>query len=175
MAKNPKKMIPILDLTKQYRAIKSMVDERILAVLNSGQYVLGPELASFEKEFSFLLKCPYTVGVNSCTDALFLALKAWGIGPGDEVITSVCTFIATAESIVRTGAKPVFCDIKENDSNIDPYLIEKAVTPRTKAIVPVHLYGFVCDMKPIMAVAEKHGIKVIEDCAQAVGAYYGER
>ena len=169
------RIIPIIDLKNQYRAIKSMVDERVMAVLASGNYILGPEVQAFEKEFSFYLKSKNTLGLNSGTDALYLALKAAGIGEGDEVITTPSTFIASAETIVRTGAKPVFVDVRESDSNMDPALIEKKITPRTKAILPVHLYGFVCDMDKIRHVAAAHKLKIIEDCAQSVGAYFGDR
>ncbi len=166
--------IPIIDLKNQYRAIKSMVDERVLAVLASGSYILGAELAAFEREFAFYLKSENCVGVNSGTDALYLALRACGVKAGDEVITTPVTFIATAETIVRTGAKPVFVDIRESDSNMDPDLIEKKITSKTKAILPVHLYGFACDMDKIRRVASAHRLKVIEDCAQSVGGYFGD-
>lgn len=169
-----KRNIPIIDLRNQYRAIKSMVDERVLAVLASGSYVLGPEVAAFEREFAFYLKTTQCVGVNSGTDALYLALKALGVGQGDEVITTPVTFIATAETIVRTGARPVFVDVRESDSNMNADLIEKKITPKTKAIMPVHLYGFACDMDKIRAIASAHRLKVVEDCAQSVGGYYRE-
>jgi dTDP-4-amino-4,6-dideoxygalactose transaminase len=167
-----KRNIPIIDLKKQYLAIKHMVDERVLSVLSSGNYIMGSEVAAFEKEFAFLLQSPNAVGVNSGTDALFLALKALGIGEGDEVITTPCSFIATVEAIIRCGAKPVFADVRASDSNIDPKQIERNITKKTKAILPVHLYGFVCDMKSINAIAKKHKLRVIEDCAQAIGAYH---
>jgi len=165
--------IPILDLKNQYRAIKSMIDEKVLAVLASGAYVLGAEVASFEKEFAYYLKTKSSVGLNSGTDALYLGLRAMGVGPGDEVITTPSTFIATAQAIVHTGARPVFVDVRELDSNIDPALIEAKITKKTKAILPVHLYGFVAEMGEIKRIAEAHKLKVVEDCAQAVGAYYG--
>ena len=168
-----KRTIPIIDLRNQYRAIKHMLDERVLAVLASGSYILGAEVASFEKEFSFYLRNKFTIGVNSGTDALYLALRAAGIGEGDEVITTPSTFIASGETIVRTGAKPVFVDVRESDSNIDADQIEKRITKKTKAIVPVHLYGFVCDMERTLQIARAHKLKVIEDCAQAVGAGIG--
>lgn len=168
-----KKNVPIIDLRNQYRAIKSMIDERVLSVLASGSYILGTEVAAFEKEFSFYNKTKYTVGLNSGTDALYLALKAAGITKGDEVITTPVTFIATVETIVRTGATPVFVDIRESDSNMDAQKIEAKITPKTKAIVPVHLYGFACDLDAIHKIAKKRRLKVIEDCAQSVGAFIG--
>ena len=166
--------IPLLDLRHQYRAIKSMVDERIQAVLDSGEYILGREVAAFEREFSFFTKVPFTVGLNSGTDALYLSLHALGIGKGDEVITSPYTFVSTAQAIARAGATPVFSDIKENDANLDPALLEKKITKNTRAIIPVHLYGFACDIGSILDIAKEHRLKVIEDCAQACGAYYRE-
>lgn len=168
-----KRTIPIIDLRNQYRAIKSMVDERILSVLASGSYILGTEVAAFEREFSFYLKAKHAIGVNSGTDALYLALRSLGIGEGDEVITTPSTFIATGETIIRTGARPVFVDVRESDSNMDADLIEKKITKRTKAVLPVHLYGFACDMDKICRIARAHKLKVIEDCAQAIGASLG--
>ena len=167
--------IPILDLKNQYRAIKNSVEEAVLKVLASGQYVLGPEVDAFEREFAFYLKCKDSVSVNSGTDALRLALKAVGVGPGDEVITTPLTFIATAEAILANGAKPVFVDINESDGNLDAGLLDEKITKKTKAILPVHLYGFACDMGRVNEVASAHKLKVIEDCAQAVGAYWKGR
>lgn len=164
--------IPILDLKTQYRAIKHMMEESVLRVMASGQYILGPEVDAFEKEFSFFMKSGHTIGVNSGTDALYLALRALGIGAGDEVITTPATFVATAEAIVANGATPVFVDVNEYDSNINADLIEAKITSKTKAILPVHLFGFACDMGKIRAIAEKHNLKVVEDCAQSVGAYW---
>jgi len=166
------KTIPIVDLKNQYRAIKAMIDERVLSVLSSGNYILGPEVKAFENEFARFLKCKFSAGVNSGTDALYLALLACGVGKDDEVITTPSTFIATAEAIVRCGAKPVFVDVKENDSNIDPDKLEKKITKKTKAILPVHLYGFLCDMDEINTIAKVHKLKVIEDCAQVIGGLY---
>jgi len=167
--------IPILDLKTQYRALKHVMEESVLKVLSSGQYILGPELEAFENEFAFYLKSENTVGVNSGTDALHLALRALGIKAGDEVITTPSTFISTAEAIMMVGAKPVFVDVSEEDSNINADLIEKKITKKTKAILPVHLYGYACDMDKINKIAKAHKLKVIEDCAQAVGAYSGTR
>jgi len=170
-----KRDIPILDLKIQYRAIKRVMEESILKVMASGQYILGPEVEAFEKEFAFYLKTKNTIGVNSGTDALKLALKACGVGKDDEVITTPSTFIATVEAIVSCGAKPVFVDVNESDSNMNVDQIEEKITKKTKAILPVHLYGFVCDMGKIMEIAKKHKLKVVEDCAQSVGAYYGSQ
>lgn len=163
--------IPILDLRAQHRGIKHSLEEAVLKVLSSGQYVLGPEVEAFEREFAFYLKSPFVIGVNSGTDALYLALKALGVGPGDEVITTPSTFIATAEAIAANGAKPVFVDVRPEDSNINADLIEEKITKKTKAILPVHLYGFVCDMEKIRKIADLYNLKVVEDCAQSVGAY----
>lgn len=167
--------IPILDLKAQYRAMKNQMDESVLRVLASGQYILGPEVTAFENELAFYLKTPHVVGVNSGTDALYLAMKTLGIGPGDEVITTPATFIATSQTIVALGAKPVFVDVHESDSNINAALIEARITPKTKAILPVHLFGFACDMEKISEIAVKNDLKVIEDCAQSVGAYCGQQ
>jgi len=138
MARN----IPILDLKVQYRNIKSMMEDAVLKVMSSGQYILGPELHAFEREFAFYLKTQDAVGVNSGTDALYLSLKALGIKEGDEVITTPSTFIATAEAIVDLGAKPVFIDVREQDSNMDPELIEQAITKNTKARQGILLKNF---------------------------------
>jgi dTDP-4-amino-4,6-dideoxygalactose transaminase len=133
---------------------------------------LGPEVKAFESEVAAYLGVKHAVGVNSGTDALIIGLRALGIGPGDEVITTPFSFFATAESISQVGAKPVFVDIEEASFNLDPTLIEAAITPRTKAIMPVHLYGRPCEMDAILAIAKRHGLKVIEDCAQSFGARY---
>jgi len=164
--------IPILDLKPQYQAIKEEVRAAIDEVLESGQFILGPIVKQFEEAAAAYLGAKYAVGVNSGTDALVIGLRAMGIGPGDEVITTPFSFFATAESISNVGAKPVFVDIQESSFNIDPNLIEAAITPRTKAIMPVHLYGNPCSMAQIIEIAAKHGLKVIEDCAQAFGATY---
>jgi dTDP-4-amino-4,6-dideoxygalactose transaminase len=170
------KNIPIVNLKAEYRAIKHMVDERLIAVAASGNYILGAEVEAFEKEFAFYLQAKHVTGVNSGTDALYFALRALGVGKADEVITTPCTFIATSEAIVRCGAKPVFVDVREGDSNINTELIEKAITKKTKVILPVHLYGFPCDMGKINEIAQAHKLKVVEDCAQAVGAFdHGRR
>lgn len=168
-------MIPILDLKVQYQAIKEEVDRAIQEVLDSGRFVLGPDVKALEEEIAEYCGCAYGVGVASGTDALRLSLAALGIGPGDEVITTPFTFVATANTISRAGARPVFVDIDPQTYNIDPDAVAAAVTPRTKAIVPVHLYGQPADMDPILETAQRHSLCVIEDAAQAVGAEYKGR
>ena len=168
--------IPLTDLRAQYDAIAGEVDAAIHRVLRQGQFILGPEVKAFEEEMAAYCGTRHAVGVASGTDALHLALLACGVGPGDEVITVPFTFIATAESISRCGAKPVFVDIEPKTCNIDPARIEPAITSKTKAILPVHLYGQPAAMDAILATAAKHKLKVIEDCAQAVGAeYHGKK
>ncbi len=155
---------------RQYHNLKSELDAAIQEVLESGEYVLGPALARFERELAAFHKMKHAVGVNSGTDALWLTFLALGIGPGDEVITTANTFFATAEAIWFTGAKAVFVDIEPDTCNIDPGLIERAVTSRTKAIVPVHLYGQMADMPAVSEIAKRLGLHVVEDCAQAIDA-----
>ena len=168
-------MIPLVDLQAQYRGIKAEVDEAVLRVLGSGQYVLGDEVAGFEREFARYCGADHAVAVNSGTSALHLALLAAGVGPGDDVITVPFTFIATIAAIQYAGARPVLVDIEPRTYTMDPGLIEAAVTPRTKAIVPVHLYGQPADMDPILDIARSHRLAVVEDAAQAHGAEYGGR
>lgn len=169
-------MVPFLDLKIQYRSIKSEIDAAVLGILESSQFVLGSEVAAFEEAFAAYCNTRYALGVNTGTSALHLALLAAGVGSGDEVITTPFTFVATAAAIGYTGATPVFADIDPATFTIDPTKIERAITPRTKAIIPVHLYGQAADMEPIMAIARRHGLVVIEDAAQAHGAeYYGQR
>ena len=165
-------MIPMVDLRRQYLQLKEEIDAAVLDVLDKTQFILGPNVSDLEAEVARYHGVPHAIGVANGTDALLLALRALGIGAGDEVITTPFTFIATAEVAGLLGAVPVFVDIDPKTFNIDPALIEKAVTKRTKAIIPVHLFGQPCDMDPILAVARKHGLKVIEDCAQAFGARY---
>jgi len=155
---------------RQYHNLKEEIDAAILEVLESGKYVLGPTLARFEKELAAYFKMKHAIGCNSGTDALWLAFLALGIGPGDEVITVANTFFATAEAIWFTGAKAVFVEIEPDTCNIDPTKIEAAITDKTKAIVPVHLYGQLTDMPAIAEIARKHNLYVIEDSAQAIGA-----
>lgn len=160
-------MIPI---SKPY--IGEEEKQAVLDVLSSGMIVQGPRTALFEEKFAEIIHTKYAVATSSGTTALHVALLAHGIKPGDEVITSPFTFFATISSILYTGAVPVFVDIEEDTFNLDPDKIESAITPRTKAIMPVHLYGYPCDMKKIMDIADKHGLAVIEDAAQAVGAAF---
>ena len=165
-------MIPYLDLKAQYASLKDELNEAALRVLASTQYVLGEEVKTFEQEFATFCGVKYAVGVNSGTSALHLALLVSGIEPGDEVITTPFTFIASASAIVYSHARPVFVDVTVDTLTIDPNLIEAAITPRTKAIMPVHLYGQIADMDQILEIAHKHGLIVIEDAAQAHGATY---
>ena len=166
--------MPFLDLKAQYAAIREEISEAVTRTLESQQFILGPEVAEFEKEMSAVTRCQYAIACASGTDALILALHALGIGSGDEVITTPFTFVASAGSIAQVGATPVFVDIEHETFNIDPTQIEKAITARTKAIMPVHLFGLTPDMDEINAVATRHGIPVIEDAAQAIGAQYKE-
>src|SRR6185295_18678277 len=168
-------MIPIVDLKKQYESIKSEIDSAIGDVLQSSQFVLGKKVEAFEEEFAAYCQTRFAFGVNSGTSALHLALLAAGVGPGDEVITVSYTFVATVAGILYTGAAPVFVDIDPLTCNIDPAKIEAAITPRTKVIMPVHLYGTCADMDPILDIARRHNLLVIEDAAQAVGAEYKGR
>jgi dTDP-4-amino-4,6-dideoxygalactose transaminase len=163
-------VIPILDLVAQYRALKIEIDNAIGRVLASGTFIMGPNVEAFEHEIATYLGAKHTVSLNSGTDALHLALRALDIGPGDEVITTPFTFVATTEAIGIVGATPVFVDIDPTTFNIDPSLIEAAITPRTKAILPIHLYGAPADLDEIQLIAKRHGLPVVEDCAQAVGA-----
>ncbi len=165
-------MIPLVDLKAQYAGIKSEIDEAIQRVLDNTSFIGGNELTDFEADFANYCNAKHAIGVSSGTEALRLALIACGVGEGDEVITSPSTFIATVEAVAGVGAKPVFVDVDEETNNIDPALVEAAITEKTKAIIPVHLYGYPVDMDPILDVAHKHGLKVIEDAAQAHGAEY---
>jgi len=167
--------IPFFELRRQYAEIKPEIDKAIAAVLEGGQFILCDELKSFESEFAKYVGAKHAFGVGSGTDALFLSLLGIGVGPGDEVITVANTFIATALTISHAGAKPVLVDIDECTFNMAPAKLEKAVTKRTKAIVPVHLFGLPADMDPIMEIAEKHGLKVLGDVAQACGSDYKRR
>ena len=167
--------VPMLDLKAQHQAIKSEVEAAIIEVLESQVFILGPKVKECEAAIARYCSCSHAVGVSSGTDALLIALMAEGIGAGDEVITTPYTFFATAGSISRTGATPVFVDIDPITYNINPGLIEEKITPKTKAIIPVHLYGQTAEMDPIMAVARKHGLVVIEDAAQAIGSEYNGR
>jgi len=172
---NSIKEVPFLDLKAQYQSIKSEIQPAVNKVLESCSYVLGEEVAAFEREFASFQNAGAGIAVNTGTSALHLALLAAGIGPGDEVITVPFTFVATVAAIVYTGAKPVFVDIDPVSLTMDPERIEAAISPRTKAIVPVHLYGQSADMDPILEIARFHGLVVIEDACQAHGAEYRGR
>ncbi len=167
--------VPFLDLKTQYETIKDEIAKGLEEVLGKTAFAGGPFVGQFEKEFAEYCGCKYAMGVGSGTDALWLALLALGVGEGDEVITVPNTFIATAEAISFTGAKPVFVDVSEETYTMNPDLIEDAITPRTKAIIPVHLYGQMADMDPIMKIARDRGLYVVEDAAQAHGAEYKGR
>lgn len=168
--------VPLLDLQAQHATIKEEIDEAVQRVIDSQFFILGPEVAACESEIAQYAHCAHGVGVSSGSDALLVALMALDIGPGDEVITTPYTFFATVGAIVRVGARPVFVDIDPVTHNIDSDQIEQAVTDKTRAIIPVHLFGRMCEMDIIMAIANKHGLAVIEDAAQAIGAEYkGQR
>ncbi len=167
--------VPYLDLKAQYQSIKPEIDAAIARVLDSCQFVLGPEVAGFEQDFAAYCSSAECIALNSGTSALHLALLAAGVGPGDEVITVPFTFVASVAAVVYAGARPVLVDIDPRSFTIDPSAIEAAITPRTKVILPVHLYGQAADMDPIMEIARRHGLVVIEDAAQAHGAQYKGR
>lgn len=167
--------IPLVDLRAQYESIQEEIQTAVKRVLESGQFILGKEVESFEEEFARYCNARYAVGVNSGTSALHLTLLALGIGPGDEVIAVSQTFIATVEAICWTGAKPVLVDIDETTYTMDPAQVEPAVTKKTKAIIPVHLYGHPADMDPLLEIARKRKLFVLEDACQAHGALYKGR
>jgi dTDP-4-amino-4,6-dideoxygalactose transaminase len=162
--------IPPLDLGRQYQALQTEINTAVLSVLASSQYIGGPAVAQFEQNFAKYIETPFCISCNSGTDALYLALRAFDIGPGDEVITSPFSFIATAEVISMVGATPVFVDIVPQTFNLDPHQVEQAITSRTRAIIPVHLFGHPAQMDRLMGIAQAHNLPVIEDCAQATGA-----
>ena len=164
--------VPLIDLKRQYRSMKEELNSAIQDVLESQAFILGPQVKEFEDLFASYCNTNHAIGVSSGTDALLLALKSLGIGDGDEVITTPFTFFATVEAICNVGAKPVFADIDPETYNIRPDLIEKSISKRTKAIIPVHLYGQCADMDQILEIAKKNNLRVIEDSAQAVGAEY---
>jgi UDP-2-acetamido-2-deoxy-ribo-hexuluronate aminotransferase len=167
--------LPFVDLKSQYAALKSRIDARIQRVLDHGQYIMGPEVAELEARLAEYVGARHCISVASGTEALLVSLMAIGLQPGDEVITTPFTFAATAEMIVLLGGRPVFVDIEADTCNIDATLIEAAITPRTRAIMPVSLYGQCADMDPINAIGDRHGLAVIEDAAQSFGATYRGR
>jgi dTDP-4-amino-4,6-dideoxygalactose transaminase len=176
VARKTKPSISFFDLQAQYATIRREILQAVESVLESQHFILGQLVELFEQDAAAYVEVPFAVGCASGTDALYLALCAQGIGPGDEVITTPFTFVATAGSIARTGAKPVFVDILPESYNINPALIEQAVTKNTKALIPVHLFGLSAEMDPIMAIAKKHSLAVIEDAAQAIGStYHGKK
>lgn len=165
-------MIPILNVTRQYDRLKDRINDALLRVAASGQYILGPEVRAFELEMAEYLGVRHVIGCANGSDALFLALRALGVGPGDDVITTPFSFVATSESIARTGARPVFIDIDPDTMNLDPSRLEAALTPKTRAIMPVHLFGQPAEMDAIRQFAATHKLSVVEDCAQAIAATY---
>ncbi len=167
--------IPLVDLKAQYQAIKPEIDAAMQRVIDNTSFILGKEVTQFENDYAAFCQTKHCVGVDSGTAALHLALIICGVKPGDEVITTTHTFVATAEVISVIGAKPVLVDIDSRTYNIDPSAIERAITPRTRAIIPVHLYGQPTEMDPILELARKHNLRVIEDAAQAHGAEYRGR
>ncbi len=167
--------VPMCDILGQYRSLQGEIDSAVLRVLGSGQAILGPEVAAFEKEAAAACGAAHAIGCADGTTALLLALAALDIGPGDEVIVPPFTFFATVGSVVRVGAKPVFADIDPLTFNLDPEKFEAAITPRTRAVIPVHLFGQCADMDAITSIAERYGIYVIEDAAQSYGAEHRGR
>lgn len=168
-------VVPVVDPKTEYAALKGEIDAAVSRVLASGQYVDGPEVQGLEAEFAALCGVPHAVATSSGTDALRFALLGVGIAAGDEVITSPLTFIATTEAITQAGGRPVFADIDPASFTLDPGQVERAITPRTRAILPVHLYGQMADMSPILALARRHGLAVVEDACQAHGAAHEGR
>jgi dTDP-4-amino-4,6-dideoxygalactose transaminase len=167
--------VPLIDFSRQYAYLKRDMEKAVLGVMEAGHYILGPEVGRLESEIAKLCETKHAIAVASGTDALLIALRAVGVAPGDEVITTDFSFFATAGVVSRLGAIPVFVDIEADSYNLAPALIEAAITPKTKAIMPVHLFGQVADMDPILAIGKKHNIPVIEDAAQAIGAEYQGR
>ena len=165
-------MIQLVDLTAQYHSIKKEIDEAVLSTLESGHFILGPAVSKFEESIASYLGMKSAIGLASGTDALVLALRALNVGAGDEVIMPAYTFFATAGTVMSVGAKPVFLDVDPQDYQIDVSKIKSAITSKTKAIIPVHLYGHPADMNPILEIARANGLKIVEDNAQGFGAEY---
>ncbi len=168
----PKQRVPFLDLKAQHQGLRTEIDEAVRRTLDSNEFVLGSQLREFEEEYAAFCGTKHAIGVSSGTAALHLALLALGVGPGDEVITTPVSFVATVEAIMYTGATPVFVDIADDTLNLDPTLIERAITPRTKVILPVHWFGEMCDMQPIGDIARRHNLEIVEDAAQAHGSTF---
>lgn len=164
--------VPLVDLVEQYRALKEPIDRAVAEVLASGRYVLGPHVEAFEEELAAYLDVEHAITVNSGTDALVLALRACDIGPGDEVIVPSYTFFATGEAVALVGAQPVFVDCAAGSFNLDPAAVERAIGPRTKAVIPVHLFGEPAPLEPLVRLCGDAGLRLIEDAAQAIGATY---
>lgn len=164
--------VPYFDLPAQIRSVRPELDAAIARVLDTGAFCLGPDVTRFEEEFAAYSGAKHCLGFNSGTSALHVAVLLLGLGPGDEVITTPFTFVATSWAIVYTGAKPVFVDVDDATCNLDPAKVEAAITPRTKAIMPVHLYGHPCHLGPLLEISQRRGIPLLEDAAQAHGARY---
>ena len=167
--------IPLLDLPAQYESIQDEIDDVVLSVMKKGAFILGSNVHAFEEEIAEYLGVEHAIGVASGTDALLIGLRSLGIGPGDEVVVPAYTFFATAEVVKTLGATPVIVDVDPSTYNMDVLQLERLLGNRTKAIIPVHLFGLPADMGPILALAESRGIRVIEDNAQAIGAEYQGR
>src|SRR5712671_418595 len=164
--------VPYLDLAAQMRPLRKEIDAAIAKTLDNCSFCLGPDVAQFEKDFARYCAAGHAVGFNSGTSALHVGLMLLNIGPGDEVITTPCTFVATSWAISYVNAKPVYVDVEDATFNLDPKLVERAITPRTKAIMPVHLYGHPADLDPLLALCRKHKLALVEDACQAHGAKY---
>ena len=168
-------MIPLLDISRTHAGLEPAIEAALAQVFRSGRYILGPEVTAFEEEVAAWLGVPHAVGVSSGTDALVATLQALGVGPGDEVITTPFTFIATADAVLRLGGIPRFADVDPKTLNLDPEKVEAAITEKTRGILPVHLFGQCADMDGMRSVADRHGLWILEDVAQAMGARWGDR
>lgn len=167
--------IPFVDLHRQYTTLKPELDAAIAGVIQKSAFIRGPHVEAFEENFASLLGVKHCVSCANGTEAIYILLKAWGIGPGDEVITTAHSWISTSETITQTGARVVFCDTDPETFCLDPKQLEAVITPRTRAIIPVHLYGYPAEMDPILEIARRHDLKVLEDCAQAhLATYHGK-